>query len=173
MGSYSLVFAITALPHVFGAFQQHFTEIPTGYAALRTSGSSTTTFTIALALSNVEQLEPTLLSISTPGSAQYGQFLDVDDVLDLFGPTEDAISSVTDWLESSGITEYVHEGLFINFKSDIDTANTLLNSSYAYYRHNGLTKLRTLSYTIPEDVEQYVALIEPGIVSSELFLRRA
>lgn len=168
MRSYSLPLAVAAVPRVLGAFQQHNAEVPTGYAALGTSGSSTAKFTLALALNNVDQLESTLLAVSMPGSAQYGQFLDVDDALALFGPTDEAVSSVTSWLESGGVTDYVHEGLFINFNADIDTANGLLNSSYAYYRHNGQTKLRTLSYTIPEDVEQYVALIEPGIVSTYL-----
>lgn len=170
MRSYSLAIASAALPRVFGAFQQHFNAVPTGYTALSTTGSSTTTFTIALALNNVDQLEPKLISLSTPGSPEYGQWLDAEDVLVLFGPTADAVSSVTNWLQSNGITDSVHDGLFINFNADIDTANALLNSSYTYYSHNGATKLRTLSYTIPDDVEQYIAVIEPGIVSVDLEL---
>ncbi|CAN8104469.1 unnamed protein product [Discula destructiva] len=163
MRTYSSVLALAALPRAFAAFQQHYAKVPAGYTPLTTTGTSQTTFTIALALSNPEQLEPTLLSVSTPGSAQYGQFLDADDVLALFGPTAAGVAAVTGWLEAGGVTDYVHEGLFINFKADVDTANALLNGSYAYYSHNGLTKLRTLSYTIPEDVEPYVALVDPGI----------
>lgn len=160
---YSLTLATAGLPCVFGAFQQHFRAVPSEYQALKTTGTSTTTFTIALALNNVDQLESKLLSVSTPGSSEYGQFLDVDDVQALFGPTDEAVASVASWLQSAGITEYTHEGLFINFNADVDTANSLLNSSYTLFSHDGVTKLRTLSYTIPQAVEEYIALIEPGI----------
>lgn len=164
MRSSSLTLLVTvAVPLVLGAFQQHFDAVPANYEALDTLGSSTTAFTIALALNNLDQLESKLLALSTPGSAEYGQFLDVDGIQDLFGPTEDAVSSVTTWLESAGITDYVHEGLFVNFNADVDTVNTLLNSTYTFFNHEGVTKLRTLSYTIPRDVEGYIALIEPGI----------
>lgn len=163
MHSYGLALAVAALPCVLGAFQQHYQAVPAGYEALETMGSSTTSFTIALALNNVDQLEPKLLAVSSPGSPEYGQFLDVEDVQALFGPTDDAVSSVTTWLESAGITDYIHDGLFVNFNADVDTADSLLNSSYTYFNHDGVTKLRTLSYTIPEEVEEHIALIEPGI----------
>lgn len=159
----SLTLATTAVPCVLGAFQKHFNAVPAGYEALETSGTSTTTFTIALALNNLDQLESKLLAVSTPGSSEYGQYLDVDGVEALFGPTDEAVSSVTTWLKSAGVTDYVHEGLFINFNADVDTANSLLNSSYTFYNHGGVTKLRTLSYTIPEEVQEHIALVDPGI----------
>lgn len=168
MRSYGLALAITAVPHALGAFQKHYDTVPAGYEALETSGSSTTTFTIALALNNLDQLESKLLAVSTPGSPEYGQFLDVDGIQALFGPTDHAVSSVTTWLESAGIADFTHEGLFVKFNTDVDTANALLNSSYTFYNHDGVTKLRTLSYTIPEEVQKHIALIEPGIYFGQI-----
>lgn len=168
MRSSTLTLTTAALPGALAAFQQHFTTVPIGYTPLRTIGTSPTTFTIALSLTNTAQLEPTLLAVSTPGSASYGHFLDAADVLARFGPTDDAVAAVTGWLAAGGVTDYVHEGLFINFSADVETVNALLNGSYTYYRHNGVTKLRTLGYTIPDEVEPYIALVDPGIVSDFL-----
>ncbi|KAA9163970.1 S8/S53 family peptidase [Amycolatopsis acidicola] len=43
-------------------------------------------------------------AVSTPGSAQQGQFLTQQQFLDRFGPTEDTVKTVQDWLSQQGIT---------------------------------------------------------------------
>ncbi|KAK7943559.1 tripeptidyl peptidase a protein [Apiospora aurea] len=52
--------------------------------------------------------------------------------------------------------------MFEDFRCNISTANTLLNASYYYYTNPGSTKLRTLSYSIPNELQPDIALIDPG-----------
>lgn len=80
-----------------------------------------------------------------------------------FGPPPTP-SPVTGWLESAGITAYKVDGAFVDFATDLTTANSLLNATYQQYTaaSSGVTKLRTLSYSIPDEVEDYVALVDPS-----------
>lgn len=120
-------------------------------------------FTIALAMQNIEKLESMLLAVSTPGHAQYGKYLDHDQINAHFAPSSAAVDSVTAWLKSGNITQYTVNGSFIDFAADIPAANNLLEASYQQYSHNGVTKLRTLSYSIPDHLDEHITLITPGI----------
>ncbi len=131
-------------------------------ASLKPANSVKETFTIALTMQNMEQLESKLLSVSTPGANLYGQYMDVDEVNTVFAPSDVAFSSVLAWLHSYNISDYTVDGAFIDFSADIHTADALLNASYQYYASNSVTKLRTLSYSIPDDLEQHVVLVYPG-----------
>ena len=134
--------------------------------------SDTQIFTIALAMQNLDQLESKLLSVSTPGSPAYGQFMDGDQVAAAFAPSREAVSSVTGWLKSNRISHYKVDGAFIDFAADIDTANKLFNATYKYYGKDGVTKLRTSSYSIPDSIAHHVTLVDPGVyLGSTLAMR--
>ncbi|CAK7201702.1 hypothetical protein SEUCBS139899_004412 [Sporothrix eucalyptigena] len=132
------------------------------------SSSDTHVFTIALNLQNLDQLESRLLAVSTPGNADYGKFSDVDDIESTFGASSDAVSAVTNWLESSGVVKgYAVRGSFIDLATDVAGANTLFGANYQYYTPPSTatvtsTKLRTLSYSVPDEIVSHVALVDPG-----------
>lgn len=60
-----------AVPAALGAVHQKLAAVPAGWAAAESQPSSetTATFTLALTLQNIDQLESALLSVSTPGNA--------------------------------------------------------------------------------------------------------
>ncbi|CAK7240701.1 MAG: hypothetical protein STHCBS139747_002148 [Sporothrix thermara] len=136
------------------------------------SGSSSTSdtqvFTIALNMQNIDQLESHLLAVSTPGNADYGKFIDADDIASTYGPSPDAVSAVTSWLESSGVVQgYEVRGAFIDIATDIAGANTLFGADYQYYQPPSTAastamRLRTLSYSVPDAIASHVALVDPG-----------
>ncbi|CAK7213251.1 hypothetical protein SBRCBS47491_001738 [Sporothrix bragantina] len=132
------------------------------------AASDTHVFTIALNMQNLDQLESRLLAVSTPGNADYGKFVDADDIASTFGPASDAVSTVTDWLESSSVVKgYSVRGAFIDVATDVAGANALFGANYQYYKPpstaaNTAIRLRTLSYSVPDEVSSHVALIDPG-----------
>lgn len=69
-----------ALP-AFGVIHEKLAVLPSGWTkATVPSHDSTISLQIALVQQNIDQLQSKLLAVSTPGSASYGQHLDVDDV---------------------------------------------------------------------------------------------
>lgn len=156
--------AVSVLPIARAATFSHYGTVPAGWTATESPDEDALqTFSIALTMQNIDQLESKLLDVSTPGSANYGAHWDDDTVKSFFSPSSEAISSVTAWLEDGGVTNYNIDGAFIDFGATLETANSLLNASYRHYTKDGTLKLRTLSYTIPDDVESHIALIDPGL----------
>jgi tripeptidyl-peptidase-1 len=113
---------------------------------------------------DVAQLEEKLKAVSTPGSPDYGKYLDKNDLLELFPTSDDAAVAVVDWLTDAGV-EYIAQsqegGSSINFATTVENANALLNASFAYYDVHGVQKLRTTQYSVPDEVAAYVDLIHP------------
>ncbi|KAF3764454.1 hypothetical protein M406DRAFT_91507 [Cryphonectria parasitica EP155] len=156
--------AVSVLPLARAATYSLYNAAPKGWSLVDSlAQDSVQTFSIALTMQNIDQLESQLLDVSTPGSASYGQHWDEDTVNSYFAPSDDAVSSVTTWLESNGITGYSVDGAFVDFVATVDAANTLLNASYQQFTNGATTKLRTLSYSLPDSVEDHIALIDPGL----------
>jgi tripeptidyl-peptidase-1 len=136
--------------------------VPHGWSELGApSNAAPTTFTIALQR-EFEGLEERLLNVSTPGSPNYGRWLDRDEVEALFPPPPNATSRVVEWLKSNGISEYKVDGAFVDFAADVETVNSVLDASYQLYHNSGVTKLRTLRYSIPDDLQDLIAFVDPG-----------
>jgi tripeptidyl-peptidase-1 len=88
-----------ALP-AFGVVHEQLAALPLGWTASSAADTSApVSFTIALSQQNIDQLESKLLSVSTPGSASYGQHMDVDDLSAFFAPTAGASDAVESWLK--------------------------------------------------------------------------
>lgn len=86
---------LPALAHV----HEQLVAAPAGWTAISPAArNSTVRFTVALTQRNIDQLESRLLAVSTPGSATYGLYLDVDELNSFFAPTEGASSAVESWL---------------------------------------------------------------------------
>ncbi|CAK7265002.1 hypothetical protein SEPCBS57363_001360 [Sporothrix epigloea] len=125
-------------------------------------------FTIALTMQNLDQLESRLLAVSTPGSANYGKFLDAEDINSAFGTSSEAVAMVTDWLNSSGVVKsYEVRGSFVDVTTDVAGANFLFGADYRYYRPLSMEagtfhRLRTLTYSVPDAIAAHVVLVDPG-----------
>lgn len=116
---------------------------------------------IALNRKNLDQLESTLTKLSTPGNAEYGQWLDQKDVETMFPAVDDA--PVVSWLRNAGIRHIARDGALVTFYGTVDQVNKLLNSDFAYYRKGDATKLRTAQYSIPDNLSEHIDLISPTV----------
>jgi tripeptidyl-peptidase-1 len=134
--------------------------VPHGWTLAQEADDSTPiTLSVALVQQNLDQLESKLSTVSTPGGAEYGKWLDVDDVNALFPVVSD--SNVVAWLQSNGISTIHRTGSAVNFATTVGTANKLLNTNFAYYSSGTTHKLRTTQYSIPDNLAGDIDLISP------------
>ncbi|RDW67256.1 S53 family peptidase [Aspergillus mulundensis] len=121
---------------------------------------------IALKQHNVAGFEQALLDMSTPGHASYGQhFASYDEMKELLLPTDEASTSVKDWLSAAGV-EYEQDADWINFRTTVDQANSLLDADFLWYTATDASgkdtrALRTLSYGVPDAIASHIEMIQP------------
>lgn len=107
-----------------------------------------------------------MYEISTPSHHRYGQHMKRNEIKDMLRPHAQATESVLRWLYLSGSipeSDITDDGDFIHFMAPISKAETLLNTTFAVYRNKngGTDQVRTLSYSLPEELHQYVDMIQP------------
>lgn len=148
-----------ALP-ALAVVHERLAAVPSGWSLVQEADASTPiSLSIGLVQQNLDQLEDKLRSVSTPGSPDYGKWLDHDDVKALFPVVND--SNVVAWLQSAGISDIHRTASAVNFATTVGTANQLLNASFAYYSSGAATKLRTTQYSIPDHLTGDIELITP------------
>jgi tripeptidyl-peptidase-1 len=150
-----------ALP-AFGAVHEILHTLPVGWAEA-TAPHPETSLNLAIGLTqqNLDQLEPKLLAVSTPGNPEYGQHLDADAVNALFAPTAETTVAVENWLKAAGVTQMTTDGHFINFATTVGTANSLLNTTFLTYQNSGVSKIRATQYSIPDTLVPHIDLVTP------------
>ena len=152
------VFAALLSP-TLAAVHEQLAALPLGWSEVATpADDQILTLSIGLAQQNIDQLESKLLAVSTPGNAEYGQHLDVDDVNSLFAPTEEANTAVQSWLTNAGVGQVQSDGHWVTFATTVSKANELLNTTFKTYSNSGTQKIRTTQYSVPDDISSYVDL---------------
>ena len=118
---------------------------------------------VALVQPNVAQFEQMVLDVSTPDHPKYGHHMQGHEVKALLQPTEAASNAVISWLQDHNITAIDDDGDWVNFNTDVMTANKLLDTSFQWFQsdYKGLERLRTLQYSVPEEVAKHINLIQP------------
>ncbi|KAJ5919949.1 hypothetical protein N7454_009784 [Penicillium verhagenii] len=135
--------------------------VPSTWSLVSTPTDSTMSLSISLSRENIDQLESTLTKVSTPGNAEYGQWLEKDDVDSKFPVVSDA--PVVSWLKNAGITNYTRDGALLKFSGSVEKINSLLNTTFANYASDGSVKLRTSEYSIPSGLSDYIDVISPTV----------
>ena len=144
------------------ALHEQLAAVPTGWTQVGApTENETLVLQVALVQQNLEELEARILAVSTPGNALYGQHMDSDAVAALLAPSADAGPAVLAWLEGAGITDLFTDGATIILSTTVGTANTLLSTTFNYYENDGVQKLRTTEYSVPEDLQTHIDLITP------------
>ena len=153
-----------ALPVVKAlVLHEQVSTIPSGWSFTSAPQNDTQiVLQVALAQQNIDQLESRLSSISTPGSSSYGQYLDTGDINALFGPSDASKNAVKAWLSSSGINTYTVQGDSVWLKASVAQANSLLGTTFNKYTDaQGVSKIRTTQYSIPQNLKAHVDLVSP------------
>ncbi|KAI0327206.1 subtilisin-like protein [Cubamyces sp. BRFM 1775] len=122
-------------------------------------------FVLALKPSNTSGLIQSLLDVSDPASPNYGNHLTKDQVDQLVAPQPESVQAVTNWLSKNGISPEVYSsaGDLLRIQVPMNQANTLFNANFTGYVHDktNTTMIRTLSYSLPADVNEHLAFVYP------------
>ncbi|MCJ1239867.1 hypothetical protein MMC14_007865 [Varicellaria rhodocarpa] len=119
------------------------------------------TLSIGLQQQNLHDIEPRLYAMSTPGHEDYGKHMSREEVTALLKPTDDTNAAVLTWLKDAGVTKLTSDGEWVRFATTVGQANKLLDANFMYYESEGVKKLRTLQYSIPDSLVQHVDLVTP------------
>jgi len=122
-------------------------------------------FRIAVRQENAYHLEQTVLDISTPGHPRYGKHFKRDELKAMIRPSADASQSILGWLQAGGVpkTDIEDDGDWINFYVPVLEAERILRTKFYYYTSllNNIERIRTLQYSIPKKLHQYIQMIQP------------
>ncbi|KAL9069211.1 MAG: hypothetical protein Q9157_006242, partial [Trypethelium eluteriae] len=140
--------------------------VPEGWSDIGAPQSSKRLqFRVALTSPNNALLDQRLLDISTPGHVLYGQHLKRDELKAMLRPDPIATRQIMDWLEFSGVSEgdIVDDGEWINFLTNTSTAEKIMHTKFRIYRNDDaqVDMIRTLQYSVPEQLHQYIDMIQP------------
>jgi tripeptidyl-peptidase-1 len=106
------------------------------------------------------------MDISSPSSPNYGQHLKRHELKDLIKPRAESSSTVLSWLEQSGVEarDIHNDGEWINFNAPIKRAEKMMGTTFKTYRSNvrrDVTKVRSLSYSVPKEIRSHIDMIHP------------
>lgn len=119
------------------------------------------TLSVALKFQDIECLQDKLKAVSTPNSPGYGKYLDAAEIDQLFRPSDASRTTVLNWLRDAGITDIADHGSYINFATTVAHANEMLSSSFQNFDVAGVQKLRTLEYSVPDELAEHIDLVSP------------
>ncbi|KAI0700484.1 family S53 protease [Cytidiella melzeri] len=143
-------------------------DIPSGF--VKTSAADPDTqikLRIALVQSDPNGLIDALYAVSTPDSASYGEHLTKEEVEKFVAPSQESVDAVNAWLKEEGVTAtpISPAGDWISFSVPVSKANALLDADFSVFTHaeTGKEAIRTLSYSIPADLQGHLDLVHPTI----------
>ena len=120
---------------------------------------------IALRQENTHAFEQHVIDISTPDHVNYGQHMDRMEMKRMLQPSKEASAAVLNWLESQGVPEadVEDDGDWINFWVPTVEAERILDTKFYYYSSSfgTLERIRTLRYSVPANLLQYIQMIQP------------
>ena len=144
------------------AVHEELAALPNGWTLVGApADTDTMVLQVGLAQQNLDKLDTMIYQVSDPNSASYGQYMEGDDVADMVKPSSEASNMVLAWLKDSGVENTYSDGSQISFSTSVGTANKLLGTEFKYYASDGVQKLRTMSYSLPDDLVEYVDLVTP------------
>lgn len=91
----------------------------------------------------------------------------------IFAPSKESESKVKAWLESSGAKNIDSDGTTISFTTTRGNANKMLDTSFDVYTNGEMSKLRTTSYSVPDDLGGAIDLIDPTTFFGNMQAHRA
>lgn len=163
----SLVLPIAALPSAEHQVVENLRSVPENWIrGPAASPSKPLHFRIAIKQEEKNaEFEQKVIDISTPGNENYGKHMSKDEVKDFLLPSPKVSDALLSWLEAEGVPKDAIEnnGDWINFVVPVSKAEKMLNAEFHQYQNtdNEVTRIRTLSYSVPQAVRPYVQMIQP------------
>ncbi|EAT82729.1 hypothetical protein HBI56_065640 [Parastagonospora nodorum] len=120
---------------------------------------------IALQQGDVAGFEQHVIDISTPSHPSYGaHYGSHEEMKRMIQPSSETVASVSAWLKAAGINDAEIDSDWVTFKTTVGVANKMLDTKFAWYVSEEAKPrkvLRTLEYSVPDDVAEHINLIQP------------
>ncbi|KAJ7830645.1 subtilisin-like protein [Mycena olivaceomarginata] len=146
---------------------EHRNSAPPGFASKGPAADShMLALRFGLASNNITGLHNKLLSISTPGSADFREWLSQDEVKSFVAPSSDAVNAFNSFASVNGLKPSVISpyGDWVSVSLPVSKANKLFGANYTNFTHAGLPDpiMRTLSISLPSELVGHVDVIHPS-----------
>ena len=143
-------------------------KTPAGWVALGPAPADhTLELTFAVKQTHTAQLEATLLEVSDPDSASYGQWLSNEDVHALVAPEPASREAVRSFLAAHGAEAHdaTPNGDFVTASVTVAQAERMLGATYQAWQHgpSGHVVHRTDRYHLPAHVAAAVDFVSPTV----------
>ncbi|KAK6974929.1 family S53 protease-like protein [Favolaschia claudopus] len=159
---------------------EHRARVPPGFTNKgRVFDGHMLTLRFALASNNIAGLQDKLLSISTPGSRDFRQWLSQDEVnvKEFMAPSSDTINAFNTFASVNGLKPSIisPNGDWLSVTLPVSKANNLFGTAYTNFTHADLPApiIRTLSISLPAELAGHVQVIHPSTAFTAPIARRA
>ncbi|KAJ7090777.1 family S53 protease-like protein [Mycena belliarum] len=123
------------------------------------------TLRVALAANNLAGLEEKLMSVSTPGSPDFRQWLSMDEVKAFMQPSQETVTAFNAFATANGLTPTVisPNGDWVAITLPVAQANKLFAAQFDVFAHPRLAApiTRTLSVSLPAALAGHVDVVHP------------
>ncbi|KAF8194206.1 Pro-kumamolisin, activation domain-containing protein [Pholiota molesta] len=121
-----------------------------------------------LTQSNIHRVEELLMDVAHPESPRFGQHYSPKEIVDLFAPSDETISAVTNWLVDAGFSREKlrlsgNKG-WISLDATTSQVEDLLKTEYHVWEHpSGDQQFGCHNYSVPAHVREHIDLIRPTV----------
>ncbi|KAJ7358373.1 family S53 protease-like protein [Mycena albidolilacea] len=123
------------------------------------------TLRVGLAPNNIAGLEEKLMSVSTPGSSDFRQWLSMDEVKAFAQPSSETVAAFDSFASANGLKPTVisPNGDWVSVTLPVSQANDLFAAKFEVFAHPSLTEkiMRTLSVSLPSELVGHVDVLHP------------
>ncbi|KAI2786887.1 Tripeptidyl-peptidase sed2 [Penicillium oxalicum] len=99
-----------------------------------------------------------------PTHPNYGKhFKSHEEVKRMLQPAGESVEAIHQWLEKAGITHIQQDADWMTFYTTVEKANNLLDANFQYYLNENkqVERLRTLEYSVPDELVSHINLVTP------------
>lgn len=116
------------------------------------------------------------MDISDPTSPNFGKHWTSQQIHEIFSPTPEAVASVREWLNSSGIPNHRHEiaPSSIRFDASLDEVKSLLKADYHVWEHieTGSSSVSCDEYHVPQNIKRHIDFVTPTVALTQRSSRK-
>ncbi|KAF7195880.1 Tripeptidyl-peptidase sed1 [Pseudocercospora fuligena] len=120
---------------------------------------------IGLTQRNLDRGYDYLMEVSHPSSKQYGKHWTAEEVDATFGPSDESVNAVLNWLSQSGISDAKKTATgWIAFEAPASSVEDLLEAQiHEYKSQDGTIRLGCDQYALPAHIAPHVDYLTPGV----------
>ncbi|KAJ7767728.1 subtilisin-like protein, partial [Mycena metata] len=123
------------------------------------------TLRVALVPNNIAGLQNKVMSVSSPGSSDFRQWLSMEDVKSYVQPSSETVEAFNSFALANGLQPTIisPNGDWVSITLPVSQANNIFAANFERFTHDSLAQpiTRTLSISLPSELVGHVEVIHP------------